>query len=589
MVFFFIKTGHPSESINNMLLKLCPNAKMAITEDNDWISTLQDDDFVLPTPGELIQRIQACYTLRVKEDIIFLEKKNVPRAKEGARVNQPIKNTANAIGHLNLTSHASSPESPIATKDPTSELTFKQEDLGQETPVSFHSLSRSVHQLPRPPRITTPTARYGPDDDDDDSDNSGTWKIKKPIVATSPPQRPLTTQTENPIGTRTENDTAHQSARLPKVPSKDNPKPASYHQIPSTSIDAEADGWGSRPPPRKIYDQFEKFFPKQGIDPSVIQATSKKISPTVAESLAPIPLPQPPATVNDDEAHIGTNKFNWIRGELIGKGTYGRVYLAMNATAGEMMAVRQFELSQTLNRKDDSRQEGIIQELRTKSNALQELDHPHIMKYLGLEETPSILSIFLEYVPGGSIGDSLRKLGKFDDNVTRSFTSQILSGLEYLHSKGIHHRNLKADNILVEMSGTCKISDYGFSKLIEDLHGTATTTMQGNIMFWMPPEYIGAQQGSTHKMDIWSLGCVVLEMWSGTRPWVGDDIVAVMFKLYRSQQAPPIPEDVVLSEEADDFRRKCFAINPEERPSAADLQQHPYVILPPGWVFTGFT
>ncbi|KDR67734.1 hypothetical protein GALMADRAFT_258023 [Galerina marginata CBS 339.88] len=546
---------------------------MAITEDNNWISTLQDDDFVLPTPRELIQRIQACCTLRVKEDIIFLEKKNVQRAKEGARVNQPIKNTANAI----------------ATKDPTSELTFKQEDLGQETPVSFHSLSRSVHQLPRPPRITTPTARYSPDDDDDDSDNGGTWKIKKPIVTTSSPQRPLTTQTENPTGTRTANDTAHQSARLPKVPSKDSPKPASYHRIPSTSIDAGADGWGSRPPPTKIYDQFEKFFPKHGIDPSVIQATSKKISPTVAGSLAPMPLPQPPATVNDDEAHIGTNKFNWIRGELIGKGTYGRVYLAMNATAGEMMAVRQFELSQTLNRKDDSRQEGIIQELRTKSKALQELDHPHIMKYLGLEEAPSILSIFLEYVPGGSIGDSLRKLGKFDDNVTRSFTGQILSGLEYLHSKGINHRNLKADNVLVEMSGMCKISDYGFSKLIEDLHGTATTTMQGNIMFWMPPEFISAQKVYSYKMDIWSMGCVVLEMWLATRPWVGDDIVAVMFKLYRSKQAPPIPEGVVLSEEADDFRRKCFAINPDERPSAADLRQHPYVILPPGWVFAGFT
>ena len=158
---------------------------------------------------------------------------------------------------------------------------------------------------------------------------------------------------------------------------------------------------------------------------------------------------------------------------------------------------------------------------------------------------------FLEYVPGGSIGSCLLKHGKFDENVTKSFTGQILNGLEYLHSKGIlhrvshrltqHHRDdscndliqdLKADNILVEMTGVCKISDFGISKRTDDSAGGAFTAMQGTV-FWMAPEVINLQKkGYNFKIDIWSVGCVVLEMWAGMRPWMGDEAVAVMFKVH---------------------------------------------------------
>ena len=149
--------------------------------------------------------------------------------------------------------------------------------------------------------------------------------------------------------------------------------------------------------------------------------------------------------------------FKWVRGELIGKGTYGKVYVALNATTGEMIAVKQVEIPRTENDRNDSRQVTVVEALKLESETLKDLDHQNVVQYLGFEETPRYLSMlviapytigipltephsFLEYVPGGSIASILRKHGRFNENVTKSFTAQILDGLDYLHSKGIIHR-----------------------------------------------------------------------------------------------------------------------------------------------------
>jgi len=94
-----------------------------------------------------------------------------------------------------------------------------------------------------------------------------------------------------------------------------------------------------------------------------------------------------------DSPSGGPTTFKWVRGELIGKGTYGRVYLALNATTGEMIAVKQVELPQTASDKNDSRQHTVVQALKSESETLRDLDHPNIVQYLGFEETPANLSM----------------------------------------------------------------------------------------------------------------------------------------------------------------------------------------------------
>lgn len=255
--------------------------------------------------------------------------------------------------------------------------------------------------------------------------------------------------------------------------------------------------------------------------------------------------------------------FRIIRGQLIGKGTYGRVYLGMNADTGEVLAVKQVEVNPRVAGQDKDRMKEMVAAMDQEIDTMQHLEHPNIVQYLGCERGELSISIYLEYISGGSIGSCLRKHGKFEESVVKSLTRQTLSGLSYLHDQGILHRDLKADNILLDLDGTCKISDFGISKKTDNIYGNdASNSMQGSV-FWMAPEVVQSQgQGYSAKVDIWSLGCVVLEMFAGRRPWSREEAIGAIFKLGSLSQAPPIPEDVSvnISPAALAFMYDCFTM-----------------------------
>lgn len=277
--------------------------------------------------------------------------------------------------------------------------------------------------------------------------------------------------------------------------------------------------------------------------------------------------------------------FKWMKGQLIGKGTFGKVYLGMNMTTGELIAVKQVEVKPN---EDKERMKELVKALDIEIDTMQHLDHPNIVQYLGCERKDFSISIFLEYIPGGSIGSCLRKHGKFEEAVVSSLTRQTLSGLAYLHHEGILHRDLKADNILLDLDGTCKISDFGISKKSDNIYGNdITNSMQGSV-FWMAPEVIRSQgQGYSAKVDIWSLGCVVLEMFAGRRPWSKEEAIGAIYKLGSLNQAPPIPDDVSqnISPAAISFMYDCFTIDPTDRPTAETLLRAPFCFSDPNYNF----
>ncbi|TXT15684.1 hypothetical protein VHUM_00187 [Vanrija humicola] len=315
-----------------------------------------------------------------------------------------------------------------------------------------------------------------------------------------------------------------------------------------------------------------------------------EVTPSKLASGVPQTVPESPST---EDRHA---TLNWVKGELIGKGSYGRVYLALNVTTGDMMAVKQVELPANEQERNDSRQTSVVDALKSEIDLLKDLYHPNIVAYLGCEASVEHLSIFLEYVPGGTIATIYRtpNQGRFEEQLVKFFTRQILEGLAYLHAQNIWHRDLKGDNILVDANGVCKISDFGISKRTSDAYDSFAnaTNMKGSV-FWMAPEVIHSSGQRTYsgKVDIWSLGCVVLEMWSGQRPWGELEQVAAMLEMFRNKSAPPCPPDIQLSAVARDFMySKCMAEEPRDRPVAVELLKDEFILdTDPSWTFGNST
>ncbi|KAG2171667.1 hypothetical protein INT43_008047 [Umbelopsis isabellina] len=286
-------------------------------------------------------------------------------------------------------------------------------------------------------------------------------------------------------------------------------------------------------------------------------------------------------------------KMQWIRGALIGKGSFGRVYHALNVAAGDFIAVKQVDIPKTSSDLLSVQQKETVESLYQEITLLKDLDHEHVVEYLGYDhdETEGMINIFLEYVSGGSISSRLARHGAFEEPVVRHFTRQILLGLEYLHDRKILHRDIKGANILVEQDGICKISDFGLSKkndyenpYDQNSHMSLRVTNQNTIINRMAPEMVKSEAYSA-KVDIWSTGCTVIEMFTGQRPWLAMNQLAALYNLGHYNK-PPLPDNI--SEEAREFLDLCLTIDPDKRPTAADLLAHPFCRLDPNFQFTDY-
>ncbi|OMJ81076.1 hypothetical protein SteCoe_18535 [Stentor coeruleus] len=256
----------------------------------------------------------------------------------------------------------------------------------------------------------------------------------------------------------------------------------------------------------------------------------------------------------------------WRRGNLIGEGVYGKVFQAMDQDTGELLAVKIIKLS---NNSETAEKQFYL--LSQEIELLKSLRHINIIKYYqtDISMDSKCVNIILEYVTGGSLRDLLLKYGSFSENVIKNYIIQILKGLVYLHSKNIVHRDLKSANILVTEDAVIKLSDFGCSRKMEN--GDISMSIKGSP-YWMAPEVV-LQEGHGLPSDIWSLGCLIIEMATGKPPWseISNKASDIIKLISMPGRVPKIPD---LSSDLKDIVKKCLNRDPSLRPTARLLLMH---------------
>uniref|UniRef100_A0A3B4YDY9 Mitogen-activated protein kinase kinase kinase 19 n=1 Tax=Seriola lalandi dorsalis TaxID=1841481 RepID=A0A3B4YDY9_SERLL len=218
-----------------------------------------------------------------------------------------------------------------------------------------------------------------------------------------------------------------------------------------------------------------------------------------------------------------------------------QVYCGLTSQ-GQLIAVKQVSLDTSdpdTAKREYSRLQGEVELLKT-------LRHTNIVGFLGTSLYQHIVSIFMEYIPGGSIASILHRFGPLPERVLALYTHQILEGVAYLHLNRVIHRDLKGNNVMLMPTGIIKLIDFGCARRLSCLNHTASNN--GDLLksvhgtpYWMAPEEdflnclsstclsVINETGYGRKSDIWSVGCTVFEMATGKPPLAHMDKMAALF------------------------------------------------------------
>jgi len=272
--------------------------------------------------------------------------------------------------------------------------------------------------------------------------------------------------------------------------------------------------------------------------------------------------------------HLYLEGVHWKKGELLGTGAYSSCYAVRDLMNGSLMAVKQVSFC----RNSTEEQDKVTHTIEDEISLLGRLQHPHLIKCLGATKHTAHFNIFLEWMPGGSITNLLGKYGPFDEKIVISYTRQILQGVAYLHQNQVIHRDIKGANILVDSTGqNIRIADFGAAaRLATQITGAGEFQGQllGTIAFMAPEVLRGESYG--RACDVWSVGCVIIEMATGKPPWNAHEHsnhLALIFKIACAESPPEIPENI--NPALRDVLLRCFEGKQEERTSAMELLRHP--------------
>ncbi|XVF17677.1 hypothetical protein REPUB_Repub10bG0144100 [Reevesia pubescens] len=263
----------------------------------------------------------------------------------------------------------------------------------------------------------------------------------------------------------------------------------------------------------------------------------------------------------------------WVRGDTIGCGSFGIVNLVVpkkGFSKSPVMAVKSCETIDSVS-------------LRNEKEVLDQLGFcPQIIRCFGddytVENGEKFYNLFLEYANKGSLADQVKKNGgNLIESDVRRYARSILEGLRFVHAKGFAHCDIKLPNILLFGNGDVKIADFGLAKRNgKEDEEQRRMEIRGTPLN-IAPESVNENEYDS-PVDIWALGCAIVEMFTGKPAWnlkPGGNVAALLIKIGVSDELPGIPEE--LSEEGKDFLGKCFVKDPKNRWTAEMLLDHPFM------------